>query len=356
MSTAPYLLGNFFENGVYILTGKEFVPSYIAFPMSWLGLGTNLLTLIALLRGSKKELGYSLVISISVSNLLVIMTGSTVPIVNVIKGYHAGGKPVCIMEYLIVIGACFVSILSLAALALLRYIRIVKETRPSFMMEMVVTAVVYIITFLIVFFPVYAGHEDDLIRLMASKLICSIRTTPEGNSYGVLMVTSTMCVLGCSLFTTCFCYAQIILKFINVKKGAQSVLEDRAHLDKSSGNLVSHKTTKAAPKEKVSEQEKALFRKTLSLTLNFVICWTPYLFLFLYELIVGKLVSLEYDAFCACMGLLSCINEPYITLMFNKNARQFVFGCFGIQVSDASESAQSKTTVVKSTHAGNPDQ
>ncbi|KAI8904719.1 hypothetical protein EDD86DRAFT_212648 [Gorgonomyces haynaldii] len=352
MSVVPYLLGNVFNNDVYRFKDTDHIPTAVAFVLSLIGLIPSILSTVALLKGSKKELGYSLVISLSIANLQVILIGSSITIANILNGGQTGGKAVCILEYIIVLWGCYCSILSLTALAILRYIRIVWERRPSFKSEMGITSAVYLTTIGVVMFPMYTGHMDDLIRLQTGKIVCSIRASPEDNPWAWFMIMLTMILLGLALGSTAYSYTKIILKFMSVKKNIHEVQEEATEPDLGQHTISSRKTIKKKVANSfVSEQEKALFRKTLALTISFLVCWGPYLFLFLYEIIGGRLVSFWYDGFATNMGLLNCVIEPYLTLSFNAQARKMVFGWVGIELKDIkTDSGPSKSTNSKGNH------
>jgi hypothetical protein len=190
------------------------------------------------------------------------------------------------------------SVITLAAVALERYLSVVKGVVLTQTQVLKWLACIWIYTFSYMSLPFIFQSQYQSIRLEESGQSCLIAW------YGRDPPTQFLAILGIFVMSSAnglimFCYKSVYETFVAAIKQSR------------------HQST-------LVHKERKIFHMCLFMTGSFTLLWTPMFGSMLYELISGKTTLPEYSNFATFIGTLTILFNPIALVYFDNRIRAHV--------------------------------
>ncbi|KAI8904720.1 hypothetical protein EDD86DRAFT_74798 [Gorgonomyces haynaldii] len=271
MSTQdPVEIVNAFKDSNYFFLHGESIGTAFHAVIGIIGLLLMPLVVVAILKELKKTPSAPIILSLCMGDTFYLVNSVIFGIANTATGRWYFGFTGCVVNHVVVIAACFISVMSLIALTLERYLGVVHRTPLTVQHTLIMAAVIWFVAITVAFWPLYTLSTDYGIMLSVGKVICSFNWTTRGRA--MLLTPIIMCVvtLVVGLVFIAFGYYQIVSLYFTVKKNLHKVIGND-----TVAQAVMDKSTSSAPKKEYTEADKRLLYKAIALTVSFIICWSP---------------------------------------------------------------------------------
>ncbi|KAI8909162.1 hypothetical protein EDD86DRAFT_150353 [Gorgonomyces haynaldii] len=252
------------------------------------------------------------------------------------NGYHLAtgtfffGKIGCAIEAIVIIFGAVWSMMSLSAIALERYLIVVKGKLFTRTQVIQIICGILVYAAVITGFPYYTNHYMYLVGMFPSMCTCAVASWDKHTMNFVQMALIFVTVAGCCTVLA-FCYYSIYLCYRKTmpKFSMVSTIGDFKSAE-------SQTSSQAKAKQKKDTLERKLFYKCLIITSTFVTCWSPYAVRVIYELCTDVIVDGHLDAFLIFITLSSSMANPFIVFTFDGTVNKNVKEMFGLMVPQSS--------------------
>ncbi|KAJ3364087.1 hypothetical protein HDU91_002738 [Kappamyces sp. JEL0680] len=258
--------------------------------------------------GNESNPGSWLILSLCLADLGYCIESVVFGYLGAQAGGWSTGEIGCVISDVVVTGSCVASMLSLTALTLERYQVVAAERVLTQATTTRWLVCIWSTTLVIALMPLYTWSFRDSVAINGGMFLC---TVAWWSRHPWTLVRTSLCLVvvvsSCSFI--CYAYYFIIARlavavpnqsqittttkttFIEM---AQEILQIKSDLDDGS----------IKPKaERMTRQERVLLRKALTITMCFIVCWSPYTFLAFYELISGQIISREFDSIACVLAV-----------------------------------------------------
>ena len=250
---------------------------------------------------------------------------------------------------------CTVSILTLFAISLDRYIAV---TRPLRYQQQVtcrrvykVCGFIWIFSFILAFVPIHLGWNsaDGSVQNMANPRICAFELNKVYvliDSVGTYFAPLTvMCVVYMNVLLITKRQVQEINKLSRLGQTTNMLSnrkKDKKHKISNGDNThlqIPAKSSGFHSPPKLASDTKATITLA-SLVLAFAICWIPYFVIFTMKPFISEPVNVHIDLFCLWLGYVNSAINPFLYAYYNSAfrnafARVLCRGCLATYIYDA---------------------
>ncbi|KAJ3355480.1 mitochondrial membrane protein [Kappamyces sp. JEL0680] len=160
--------------GVPYVSAGEWVASVIFFLVSIFGTLGLLAVIISTAAQRNNSPSTYLLLSLCVGDLLYSSSSVIFEIINLARGGWGTGAVGCHISNVIVLCACFCSVMTLFFISLERYLSVVWQIMVSMQTVSIWIVVIWLISLFISLFPLMTGIENEIVGLQTAKLICAI--------------------------------------------------------------------------------------------------------------------------------------------------------------------------------------
>ncbi|KAI8906296.1 hypothetical protein EDD86DRAFT_248589 [Gorgonomyces haynaldii] len=249
-----------FQSGKDLFRNSEGVGSAIHAVIAVIGLALMPLVLTAVVRDFKKTPSSPIILSICLGDSFYLLISLIYGIADASSNRWYFGYIGCVVNHIVVLAACYISILSLALLTLERYMGIVHRKPMTVTHTLPIVLLIWFISFLFAFWPLLTNSVEYGIML---SLICSFNWATQNRVLLLIPVWMSIIVLVIGLFFIAFGYFQIVSLYFSVKKGLQDVKTQNPSSDThdKQGKVDNAKIT-------FSDADKRLLMKAIALTIS----------------------------------------------------------------------------------------
>ncbi|KAJ3276743.1 hypothetical protein HDV01_002796 [Terramyces sp. JEL0728] len=240
-----------------------------------------------------------LLLSLCWADLVVCFCCAYLGIKDVIHGGWSSGVSGCIIDAIMIDAGCFASIFSIFAITWERYNSVTKRTVLTFKTAILWIIVVWVATMMIAVFPFYTLSSAYSVALQPAKIVCVI-TWWDRHPGTIAIVTLCIFILVTTLCFMLYAYMKIIWNLKRVIDPLKKFQPNAPSIKKSVTSEVlsmSVATDKMLNNPKL-DTEKALFIKCIIICGTYIACWTPYMSMMIYMVVLGKPAPWVYDAIC----------------------------------------------------------
>ncbi|KAI8909161.1 hypothetical protein EDD86DRAFT_276066 [Gorgonomyces haynaldii] len=249
----------------------------------------------------------------------------------------------CVIEGTMVIMSCCLSMLTLSAIAIERYLIVVHGFNLSNNQMRTMMITILVVSVLISFWPIYTWSFPDSIGIYPTLILCTLSSWDKHPMTIAQLSLAFTIILGTSNILT-FCYLQIYLKYHNTVRSLNEGLKEveEPSIRTVSGQIQSTETSKIHSRR--DKLERKVLIKCVTITAVFLICWVPYVFRLIYEIATEDVVSGHLDGFLCFICLFNSMLNPFLLYFFDgaiKSAVHELLGIKSIRTSEYGRSSQS---------------
>ena len=232
-----------------------------------------------------------LILSLCLSDSLFSLTGTFIGIGSLSHDGFDWGKVVCLLNSFMYEGCCCVSALTLAAIALERYLTICRGTTISFKHAKIAITAIWIFVIGLIGILELDKNAGSLVVLMDSVWYCNpYWISKKSPLFEISLVIIAFAAIVVNIIP--FCYLKVYQK---VKKLAQD-----------------------SKKKQLHEMERLTFFRSISVTGAFFTFWTLEFLLIGYEFITGKNMPSDFYMTSILCILLHCAVNPILIVLLDK--------------------------------------
>ncbi|KAJ3325155.1 hypothetical protein HDV06_004912 [Boothiomyces sp. JEL0866] len=242
-----------------------------------------------------------LLLSLCWADLTVCLCCTILGIRDLMDGGWSTGISGCIIDSILIDAGCFASVFSIFAITWERYNSVIKRTTLTFSTVYLWISGVWILTFLIALFPFYTLSYGYSISLQPGKIVCVI-TWWDRHPGTIAIVTICAVMLILTIMFILYAYFSIVREFMktNPLNRTATTLPPSTYNHEARPTDLRPNTdvsSKTLPNPK-HDAEKILLFKSVIICSTYIACWTPYMILIIYSIVLEQPVSPTYDAFC----------------------------------------------------------
>ncbi|KAI8911167.1 hypothetical protein EDD86DRAFT_265532, partial [Gorgonomyces haynaldii] len=224
----------------------------------------------------------------------------------------ATGRTGCIIHTFLSLWSCWLSVYSLLALTIERYMAIMYQKTISINTAYVWSAVMIIGSMVVQTVILSLNMEDTLFALQPSKLACAVSwwviDTPHLIIDTIVLGTGVICMSGMII-----AYTSIVLRYFQLRKTASEI-----HYDSFAAKSV----PVMEEDKQLTKKERRLLVKAIAMTGWFNICWGPYLVGVIVQMLTRTPVSRQVDAFLNIAVLFNSAFNPVLLYIFDARTKE----------------------------------
>ncbi|KAI8910473.1 hypothetical protein EDD86DRAFT_266217 [Gorgonomyces haynaldii] len=278
---------------------------------------------IAILRQTQTP--SSLFIIVMCTGDLLLMVSQIVFVTSSLsQGRFAGGPMGCLMNGLINLFACYLSVLSILNIAIERFMAVVAERPITKQQAWYMILVTFLISAVVSIVPAAVKERYSLFAMQSSKEACSSAWWSSDPINVWINLTSIILLTLCIMLVT-GCYLQILIKYFTLRVRVQNTVDSSQPRERSFPSKAN------VPKE-ILQKERRLLVKCIAITAMLICGWTPYYCKILFELITRQPVSEDWDGFATTIIAVNAFLNPIILFFYDNQVRSQVNGLLGIKI------------------------
>ena len=293
----------------------------------------NLLVIVTVLTTKKIQTPTNyFILSLSITDLCIGTLVMPFSAVTTLHWEWPLGAIFCNIYISIDVMLCTVSILTLFAISLDRYVAVTKPLRyqqkVTCTLVFKVCTAIWVFSFVLAFLPIHLGWntETGIIQNYANPRECVF----ELNKIYVLM--DSVGTYFAPLFVMCGVYLKVLL----ITKRQVQEINKMSQLGQTANMLhppqnTAHRKDKPKlrpeaqlplqpPQPKLASDTKATITLA-TLVLAFAICWIPYFVIFSMKPFVAEPVNVHFDLFCLWLGYVNSAINPFLYAYYNTTFR-----------------------------------
>jgi hypothetical protein len=291
-----------------------------------IGLGANVLTFIANVRQPGTE-STRLLLTMTAGDILFGITALVFVTSAVENGGYALGIIGCVVNATLLMITASVSVVTLALVALERYLSVVKGVHMTERMVIRWIAGVWIYSFFIATLPFLLRSEMQSIRLEETNMSCLIKWYARDVPTLIISSISVFVMLSANNGIL-FCYTNVYFTFVKVLGQRRQMVD-------------------------FIKKERKIFKMCLAMTGSFTLLWTPVFAGIIYEFISGNPIHPLYSHIAGSLGCLAPTMNPFLLYYFDNrirtNVKEFLGGKLGRR-----ESSLRNRTITREEACGSP--
>ena len=280
----------------------------------------NLLVAVTVLRNKAIQTPTNyFILSLSITDLCIGTLVMPFSAVNTLHWEWPLGAIFCNIYTSFDVMLCTVSILTLFAISLDRYLAVTMPLRyPQKISCRIVgrvCAAVWIFSFVLAFVPIMLGWntEDGSVQNMATPRLCE---------FGLNRVYVLLISIG-TYFAPLIVMSALYMKVLMITKRQVQRLNkmcQMGHFGSTDGGLLRRGSTERQHRLKLASDTKATITLA-SLVLAFAICWVPYFGLFTAKPFLREPINLHLDLFTLWLGYANSAINPFLYAYYNSAFR-----------------------------------
>ncbi|KAI8908907.1 hypothetical protein EDD86DRAFT_206382 [Gorgonomyces haynaldii] len=266
-----------FPASFYKFDTEDYISVSIHFLTAISGSIMVIIVLVAMLR-HKASPSMLLLLSLCWADLLFCFNNTVYGFIDLMSGAFSTGPIACLINGLNIHWSCFLSVFSLLAITLERYMTVIYQKPMTMRQAWIAVAVMVFSAFMIPMIPIFGNSWGYVYAMQPAKQICTIAwwvITPfnifeDVISLGTLMACVNMMAFG---------YGQIVKIYIESNRRVSSIAktQNSAHQSVSPTGKTPTANTGEKKMFEFTPNEKKILFKSLAITGLFLTCWTPYL-------------------------------------------------------------------------------
>ncbi|KAJ3362891.1 AGAP002444-PA [Kappamyces sp. JEL0680] len=286
--------------GIYGIVPYESSVSFpsvvLTIPLAFLGLVGNLLVLLG--AGESSSPSVILIMSMCLGDFMLCSISFVLALWNASSGGWASGPAGCITDFLVLFVMAFVSVASLFAIAVERYLSVVREIRISRMAAMVSVGAIWFFAALASVIPFFAPQTiAGIVGLESSRLICMFLWKSD-DPWTMIAKVVAISFLTAAIAGIALCYYHVYRHVkLNYRPSQNSAM---------------------------SGEEYRVLKMLVVLTSAFFLCWSVYLAMVCYETISKQQSTPLFSATATLLVLTNSIINPIFLAVFDNRVRPAV--------------------------------
>lgn len=255
-------------DGVVFYTRTEYAISILINGfISPIGIFLGIFVIYAVQRQRPMSNSSLFIVNLCIGDLLVSIAGGGSGITDIIHGGWSTGPTGCIVVSEIMLIGASISILSISALSLERFLLIVKNIQMNRTQTVALIIFIWISSLVILLYPVYLGHSSSFSGLRPCKILCIIAWW-NPDSHAKIAIYMCIIVITASAFFINFCYMAIWSKYSQSESQMNKVLRGditETHSSHHSTRIVSQERPRIVQFH-LSDAERKLLIKCACIT------------------------------------------------------------------------------------------
>ncbi|KAJ3306899.1 hypothetical protein HDV03_003936 [Kappamyces sp. JEL0829] len=282
------------------------------------GVAAELLVIVASLRNRNFQSGHGatvLVLSLCVADLLFSMVCTYFGVVDIWAGGWSSGQLGCIIDAVLMLFLCCTSILFLLSVTMERYLVIIKRRQVTIETQQQWIAAICVFSLVVTTLPLYTNSYEYSLNLEEAKFVC-VATWYGSDPYSLTLTVLTLITIFLCVAAMVVAYTSIVLVYFRAHQRRRSAAKTTIH-DASKAAAVETGYFDIFHISNISEAERRLFFKAVSISGSFMCCWCPYTLMILYEVSTQKVVSPQWSAFFNIMASTNSTLNALLLITFD---------------------------------------
>ncbi|KAI8909160.1 hypothetical protein EDD86DRAFT_150350 [Gorgonomyces haynaldii] len=248
------------------------------------------------------------------------------------------GEVGCAFDATVVMLGCGLSMLSLAGIAVERYMIVLKSTTFTKAQVWNFIISVIILCFVFAFFPFYTGGWRHALGIFPSLLKCSIASW-DAHLLTRITIGLAFLVICATCFLLIFCYMNLYLAYRNATRLYAKNLAELGNEAESQTSHTAMNMNAMMHEKRRQDLERKIFIKCLTITVAFLVCWAPYVVRVAYEAIEGRVIVGHLDGFLCFISLFNAMLNPFLLYIFDPSIKRNIHDFFGFRKDQVSTTA-----------------
>ncbi|KAJ3306898.1 hypothetical protein HDV03_003935 [Kappamyces sp. JEL0829] len=319
--------------------GAEVVHTVV----SMVGLVCESLVIYASLQNRNfQSSGTVLVLSLCVADLLFSLLIVVYGVIDIREGGWSMGPTGCLVNAFLVLVTCAVSLLSLFAIALERYLIIINQRIVTAREQLLCVAGIWLGSIAICLIPIATQTHYQVFSLETSLMLCAVAWF-DTHPIPLLCSGLTMTIISSSVFGMSYCYTSILYRYWTNNRRKETASQLQMQSAAKTEDMSRQGFFYYLGITNVSLQERKLFLKTTSMSGVFILCWLPYTAKVIYELASQTPSSSEWTAFFNIMASSNPTFNALLLIVFDPRVKSTLMELFGIESKGQKQSRLKKS-------------